>query len=124
MVRCLDENVVPYNEPLAAELGPDTERTEEAMDNRLELRVDADVLAEEPEIARRAAGLGTGGVRNLGEAESLEKLLFLSRLCRGLESKLARTRGLSVGLCACEELLMTDARLLRPELITLEGRDF
>lgn len=124
LVRCLEENVVPCSDPLAAELGPETERTEEAMDNRLELRVDAAVLAEEPEIARRAMGLGTDGTRNLGEAESLEKLPFLSRLCRGRESKLARTRGLSVGLLGCEELLMTEARLLRPELITLEGRDF
>lgn len=124
LVRCLDENVDPCNDPLAEELGPETERTEDAMDNRLELRVDAAVFVEEPEMARRAMGLGTGGVRNLGEAESFEKLPFLSRLCRGRESKLARTRGLSTGLFECEELLMTEARLLRPELITLEGRDF
>ena len=126
-VRCLDENVVPYSDPLLFEpdMGPETERDEEAIDIRLELRVCVAVLAEGPEAARRALGFGDGGARNLGEADSLEKLLFLSRLCRGRgTSKLALTRGLSVGLLKCDELLMTEARLLRPELITLDGRDF
>ena len=127
LVRCLEENVDPNSEveELVTELdiGPETERLDEAIDNRLELR-GVPVLTEGPEAARRALGAGRGGTRNLpGDAESLEKLPFLSRLWRGrAASRLALTRGLS--LAECEELLMTEARLLRPELITLAGRDF
>lgn len=126
LVRCLDENVVPNGEelPLELEVGPDTDRIEDAIERRLELLVGGPVLTEEPEAARRAFGFGSVGTRNFGDADSFEKLPFLSRPCRGREtSKLARIRGLSVTF-ACEELLMTEARLLRPELMTLAGRDF
>ena len=126
LVRCREEYVDPKSveDELVPEpdIGPETDRPEEAIDNRLELR-GVPVPTDGPDAARRALGFGGGGVRNFpGDAESLEKLPFLSRLCRGRgTSRLARTRGLSL---RCEELWMTDTRLLRPELMTLEGRDF
>lgn len=124
---CLDANVVPNRleelDPLL-NFGPETERIDDAIDKRLELLDGGPVPAAGPDAARRMLGFGAGGTRNLGEADSFEKLPFLSRLWRGLgTSKLARMRGLSVAFEA-EEVLMTDARLLRPELITLDGRDF
>ncbi len=129
LVRCLDENVVPNSDvelPPELDIGPETEREDDATDMRLELRLSGPVITDEPEEARRAAaGLGGGGTRNLpGDADSLEKLPFLFILCRGRgTSKLARIRGLLAAV-ECDELLMTEARLLRPELTTLAGRDF
>ena len=128
-VRCLEEKVDPKSDdelPPELDRGPETEREDDATDIRLELRVCRPEFTDEPEAVRRAAaGLGGGGTRNLpGDADSLEKLPFLSRLCRGRgTSRLARTRGLFVAF-ECDELLMTEARLLRPELTTLAGRDF
>ena len=100
LVRCLEENVDPksVDDELAPDIGPDTERVEET-DIRLELRVCVPVLTDEPDAARRVLTIGSGGARNLGDADSFEKLPFLSRLCRGRgTSRLARILGLSVGL--------------------------
>ena len=83
-VRCLDEYVEPNNvvEELTPDMGPETDRVED-IDIRLELR-GVPVLTDGPEAVRRALGTGGGGARNLpGEAESFEKLPFLSRLRRG-----------------------------------------
>ena len=124
-VRCLEENVEPYKfEGLEPGMGPDTERTDEATESLLELRDCAAAVTDEPDAARRALA-GEGGARNLppGDADSFEKLPFLSMLPRGRgTSKLPRVLGLSART-RCDELLMTEARLLLPELTTLAGRD-
>lgn len=79
LVRCLEENVVPNSEDVLAvelDIGPETERTDDAIDILLELRDGGPVLAEEPDAARRATEFGSGGESNLpgdglfGDAES------------------------------------------------------
>lgn len=84
-VLCLDENVEPNKfvelELEDAIMGPDIERVDE-IDILLELRDCAVVVTDDPDAARRGPARGEGGARNFppGDADSFEKLLFLSRL--------------------------------------------